>query len=479
MKFIINYSWTLKKLEKSKFFRMLMVLCFCVCIFNGCVSEENQSSVQSEQTQPNIILIFLDDAGFADFQPFAETRYPTPNVRRLADEGRTFYNFYVTQAICSASRASLLTGTYPERNGLFGAHAPRQRGLNPDFVTLGEILQESGYATAKFGKWHLGDQPETRPQQRGFDEVSGIMYSNDMWADHPVDPEFWGQWPLQYWKNEEIAIDSVTAADQVNFTTWFTEDSVDFINRNSDRPFFLYVPHPMPHVPLFVSEKFEGASGTGLYGDVMMELDWSVGEIMATLEENKISDNTIVIFTSDNGPWLSYGNHAGQTPYRGEKATSFDGGVRSPLIIRYPGHIEPGSVSHDTFFSIDFMPTLARLTGADLPDYEIDGKELWSLITGEEGAENPHDYYSITTGDQFEALISGDGKWKLHLPHSYRISEGGRDGTSGQYLQGNIDKELFDMVHDPYEKVNVIDEYPEIARQLMEYAEMHKEKFFD
>jgi arylsulfatase A len=367
----------------------------------------------------------------------------------------------------------------PERNGLFGAHAPRQRGLNPDFITIGEMLQDQGYSTASFGKWHLGDHPETRPPERGFDESSGIMYSNDMWAEHPENPEYWGQWPLQYWENGVVTIDSVTSEHQPDFTTWFTEDSVDFINRNSDTPFFLYLPHPMPHVPLFVSEKFEGVSGTGLYGDVMMELDWSVGEIMNALDNNGIRDRTMIIFTSDNGPWLSYGNHSGQTPYREGKGTSFDGGIRSPLVISYPGHIEPNSVSHDTFFSIDFMPTLAGLTGAELPGYEIDGKDMWELITGE-NTENPHDYYAFHFNRELQGVFSGDGNWKLMLPHSYRtVVTGAIDGEAGVYRQQPIEEPLlFDMVHDPYEKINVIDEYPEIARELMEYAEQHNQRFF-
>lgn len=456
-----------------------MPVLFLMCLLNSCNNEPLHDNELSD-SQPNIVLIFLDDAGFADFEPFADTRYPTPNVRRLSEEGRRFQNFYVPSAVCSASRAALLTGTYPERSGMFNAHAPRQRGLDPDYVTLGEMLQDQGYVTAAFGKWHLGDQEDTRMHVRGFDETSGIMYSNDMWADHPENPDFWGQWPLQYWENGVVTIDSVTAADQPHFTTWFTENSVDFINRNSERPFFLYVPHPMPHVPLFVSEKFEGASGTGLYGDVMMELDWSLGEIMDALEANGVKGNTIIIFTSDNGPWLSYGNHAGQTPYREGKGTSFDGGIRSPLVISYPGHIEPNSVSHHTFFSIDFMPTLAGLTGAQLPDYEIDGKDVWSLITGE-NTENPHDYYAFHFNQQLEGVFSGDGKWKLLLPHSYRtVLRGAVGGAAGVYRQVLIEEPLlFDMVHDPYEKINVIDDYPEIARQLMQYAEQHNAKFFE
>jgi len=443
----------------------------------GCSAQETDNN--SETNKPNIVLIFLDDAGFADFQPFAETLYPTPNVQTLAEEGRRFMNFYVPQAICSASRAALMTGTYPERNGVFGAHAPTARGLETNFMTMAEMLKENGYRTGFFGKWHLGDQEETRPHNRGFDETAGIMYSNDMWAGHPENPEYWGQFPMHYWKNGEVVIDSVTADHQKNFTTWFTEESVDFINRNSDEPFFLYVPHPQPHVPLFVSEKFEGKSGTGLYGDVMMEIDWSVGEIVTALEENGVRGNTIVIFTSDNGPWLSYANHSGKTPFREGKGTSFDGGLRSALVISYPDKIEKNSISHDAFFSIDLLPTIAHLTGSELPDYDIDGKDVWSLIIGKNSAEDPQEYYSFTNGQEFQGVLSGDGKWKLHIPHNYRTSPvGGRDGLPGLYQHARIDTALFDMVHDPYEKVNVIEDYPEIAERLIRYTEQHQARFF-
>ncbi|MCC5941059.1 MAG: sulfatase-like hydrolase/transferase [Balneolaceae bacterium] len=453
---------------------------FLILIITLLIAGCNSGSDQSIDSPPNIVIIFLDDAGFDDFQPFAETRYPTPNVLRLTEEGRRFQNFYVPSAVCSASRAALLTGTYPERSGMVGAHGPRQRGLDPDFVTMGEMLQQRGYVTGAFGKWHLGDQEETRMHVRGFDESAGIMYSNDMWADHPEAPEYWGQWPLQYWENGEVVIDSVTAEHQTLFTTWITEDSVDFINRNSDRPFFLYVPHPQPHVPLFVSDKFEGKSGTGLYGDVIMELDWSVGEIINALEQNGVRDNTMVIFTSDNGPWLSYANHSGKTPFREGKGTSFDGGIRSPLVVSYPNGIENRDLSHQTFFSIDLMPTVAGLTGADLPDYEIDGKDVWDLIAGIPDAVNPQDYYAFAFVNDFHGVMSGDGKWKLHLPHNYRTSPvGGRDGQPGIYQHADIELSLYDMVHDPHEKVNVIDEYPEIARQLIEFANEHNRKFFE
>ncbi len=429
---------------------------------------------------PNFVLIFLDDSGWSDFKPFGNPDYPTPNVRRLAGEGCSFHNFYVPQAVCSASRASLMSGCYPGRTKVFGAHPPRAKGLDPKFATLGEILQTQGYKTAVFGKWHLGDQPETRPPARGFDESCGLMYSNDMWKHHPGNPEYWGQWPLQYWENGEITIEPVTAKEQTMLTTWYTEHAVDFIDRNAGHSFFLYVPHSMPHVPLFCSDKFRGKSGLGLYADVMMEIDWSVGQILEALERNGLEDRTVVFFSSDNGPWISYGNHAGKTPFRESKGTSFDGGTRSACILKCPGKIEAGAVSTEAFGSIDILPTFAALAGAALPGNPIDGKNVWDLITGKDGAENPHDYYPFSTNANFEGVISGDGRWKLHLPHGYAsLVEAGRDGIPGKYTTKRIELSLFDMENDPYETENVIERYPEIAARLKELAEEHKKKFYE
>lgn len=436
--------------------------------------------LSQQQSRPNFVIIFLDDSGFSDFSPFSNPDYPTPNVNQLASEGCQYNNFYVPQAICSASRAALLTGCYPGRTKVFGAHAPRARGLDPKYATMGEVLQRAGYTTASFGKWHIGDQPETRPPARGFDESSGLMYSNDMWAYHPTNPDYWGKEPLQYWENGEVKINDVTPKEQNMLTTWYTEHAVDFINRNSDDPFFLYVPHAMPHVPLFVSEKFQGKSGAGLYGDVMMEIDWSVGQIMKALEVNGVDENTFVIFTSDNGPWTSYGDHAGTTPYREAKGTSFDGGVRSATIMKYPGEIEAGSESNDAICSIDLMPTIANLAGADLPENEIDGKNVWDLITMKPGAENPHDYYAFSNGNDFQGVMSGDGRWKLHVPHEYRhVETFGQDGFPGNYIQKEIELALFDMKSDPYERMNVIADHPEVARQLQKWADQHEKRFYN
>jgi arylsulfatase A len=428
---------------------------------------------------PNIVIVFLDDAGYSDFRPFGQTSYPTPNVERLAREGCRFNNFYVPQAVCSASRSALMTGSYPGRTKVFGAHPPRARGLDPSFATMGEMLKTAGYRTAVFGKWHLGDQPETRPPARGFDESCGLMYSNDMWEFHPENPAAYAQYPLQYWDNGKIKIERMTAEHQPMLTTWYTERAVDFIQRNRRDPFLLYVPHTMPHVPLFCSNKFLGKSGKGLYADVMMELDWSVGEITRALRSTGVEKNTLFLFTSDNGPWTSYGNHAGRTPYREAKGTGFDGGTRSPCIMRFPGRIQAGTVSSRTLCSIDILPTVAHLSGARLPENPIDGKNVWDLIAGKLGARNQQEFYAFSTGATFEGVISGDGRWKLHLPHAYRTLEvAGNDGQAGKYRQEKIELSLFDMEADPYETKNVIERYPEVAKRLREYAERHRAEFY-
>ena len=428
---------------------------------------------------PNFVLIFLDDSGWADFHPFGDPAYRTPNVEALSRQGRVYHNFYVTQAVCSASRSSLLTGCYPGRTKVFGAIAPRERGLDPKYATFGEVFKARGYRTAVFGKWHIGDQPETRPPARGFDESCGLMYSNDMWEGHPQHPEVWGKYPLQFWENGKVKVDRVTAKDQAMLTTWYTQHAVDFIKRNKQDPFLLYVPHSMPHVPIFASEKFKGKSGTGLYGDVMMEIDWSVGEIMKALKQAGVDDNTFVFFSSDNGPWIVYGNHAGKTPFREAKNTGFDGGTRSACIVRFPGRIPAGTVSTRAWCTVDMLPTMARLADAKLPANPIDGMDVWDIVSGNPGPENPHQYYPFSTGSRFEGVLSGDGHWKLHIPHPYQtLLYAGSDGKPGEYTTKHIELSLFDMEKDPHETTNVIGEHPDIAARLQGYAEQHRREFY-
>jgi arylsulfatase A-like enzyme len=447
----------------------------------GIAGLQVSSWLKARQTEkrPNFVIIFLDDSGYGDFRPFGRPEYATPNVEGLAAQGCRFNNFYVPQAVCSASRSALLSGCYPGRTKVFGAHGPRARGLEPTFATMGEVLKTAGYKTAVFGKWHIGDQPDTRPPARGFDESCGLMYSNDMWEFHPERPQNYSKYPLQYWENGKIKIERVTREHQPMLTTWYTERASDFIGRNKANPFLLYVPHSMPHVPLFCSDRFKGKSGAGLYGDVMMEIDWSIGEIVRSLKSAGAEDNTLAVFTSDNGPWTSYGNHSGTTPFREAKGTGFDGGTRSACIMRYPGRIKAGQVSKRTFCSIDLLPTIAQLAGAALPKNPVDGKNVWDLIAGNPGATNPHEYYAFSTGSVFEGVISGDGRWKLHLPHQYRtLVEAGRDGMAGKYRQASIELSLFNMEADPFETTNVIDKFPEVAARLKGYAERHRQTFY-
>ena len=437
------------------------------------------SRAVAKRSKPNIVIVFLDDAGWSDFEPFGSNKYSTPNVRRLAEQGRRFDNFYVPQAICSASRAALLSGCYPGRTKVFGAHGPKGAGLDPKYAIMPEVFTANGYKTAMFGKWHIGDRDGRRPWDRGFDESCGLLYSNDMWEHHPGNPEHWGKHPLQYFENGKLKIDRVTKKDQTMLTTWYTDRAVDFIKRSKDAPFFLYVPHSMPHVPLFVSDKFAGKSGAGLYGDVMMEIDWSIGQITRAIKDTGVEDDTIVILTSDNGPWVTYGNHAGSTPYREAKGTSFDGGIRSACIIKYPDRIAPGTSSDKMFCTVDLLPTLAALSSTSLPENTIDGENVWPLISAEPGAKNPHEYYPFSNGNQFQGVISGDGRWKLHIPHSYRtLAKAANDGMVGKYKQAKIGLSLFDMKNDPYETKNVKAQNPKILQQLKEHATRHKEKFY-
>ena len=438
-------------------------------------------SCKTEQlpAKPNVVIIFLDDSGWSDFEPFGEVKVETPHVSQLAAEGTAFHNFYVPQAVCSASRSALMSACFPGRTKVFGAHGPNAWGLDTTFATMGEVFSQAGYATAAFGKWHCGDQPETRSYARGFDESCGLMYSNDMWKNHPGNPEYWGQWPLKFWENGQVTIEDVDHQHQKNLTRWYTEHAVDFIDRHQDSAFLLYVPHSMPHVPLYCSDEFAGKSGKGIYWDVMLEIDWSVGEINRALKERGLENNTIVILTSDNGPWVSYGDHAGITPFREAKGTSFDGGVRSACIMKFPNEIEKGKVSERTIGSVDLLPTLCHLAGIPLPANEIDGENVWELIKGTEGAENPHSYYAFSNNNNFEGVMSGDGRWKLHLSHAYRsLDSAGSGGYPGKYAILKIDTSLFDMVTDPFETTNVIGEYPEEAEKLLGLAAAHIDKFY-
>jgi arylsulfatase A-like enzyme len=444
----------------------------------------------SAEPPPNIILILTDDQGYADVGKFGAEGFVTPNLDRMADEGAVFRNFHVAQPICSASRAAFLTGCYPNRIGIHGALGPHSKfGISDDEMTLAQLAKQRGYATAMLGKWHLGDAPQFMPLQHGFDQFFGLMLSVDFWPQHPdlitnFPPTIVAikrEYPnLPIYENNKIFRPEMSIDDLNHLTTWYTERAVKFIDQNRDHPFFLYVAHSMPHVPLGVSDKFRGKTKRGLYGDVIEEVDWSVGQILAALKRDGLDNNTWVIFTSDNGPWLCYGNHAGSAkPLREGKATNWEGGTREPCIMRWPGHIPAGADTWDMLMSIDLFPTIAKIIGARLPDHKIDGLDIWPIISRQTGAKNPHAFYSFYYHvNDLEAVVTGDGRWKLQFPHTYQTLAGRPGGTNGvpvAYSTRKVKKEeLYDLVNDISETTNVSAQHPDIVKQLEAAAEQSR-----
>lgn len=436
---------------------------------------------------PNIVIIYIDDMGFADIGPFGAKNYETPHLNRMAMEGRCFTDFHTSAPVCSASRAALLTGCYHERVGIRGALFPgAKQGLNLDEITLAELCRSRGYATGAFGKWHLGDEQPYLPLQHGFDEYFGLPYSNDMWpqADVAGDPisEHHQKLPkLPLLQGNKVFDDEVSWDDQNMLTTWYTERAVDFIDRHHDEPFFLYVPHSMVHVPLGVSEKFRGKSGAGMFGDVVMEIDWSVGQILETLERHRLTENTLVVFTSDNGPWLVYGEHAGSAkPFREGKQTVFEGGHRVPCVMRWPGKIPQGTICNELAATIDLLPTVAKLIGAELPQHTIDGKDIWPLVSGERGATTPHEVFYCYFVGELRAIRTP--RWKLILPHKSVMLENRRGGKGGRRVPNRVaqlELALYDLETDPSETTDVSGQYPEVVTELQAFAEDARAKFGD
>jgi arylsulfatase A len=424
--------------------------------------------------KPNVVIIYIDDMGYGDLGCYGSTVNRTPNLDRMAREGTRFTDFYVAQAVCSASRTALLTGCYPNRLGILGALGPQSKnGISDNEKTLGDVLKSSGYATCIVGKWHLGHHPQFLPTRHGFDDYFGLPYSNDMGpkpgrTNAPPVPLIAGEKTIE------------TNPDMNTITARYTEHAVGFMRKNKDRPFFLYLPHTMVHVPIGAADSFRKKEGKGLYAAAVEEVDWSAGQILATLKELGLDEKTLVIMSSDNGPWLSYGNHGGSAgPLREGKGTSWEGGVREPCIVRWPGQVPAGRVCRDPWMTIDVLPTLAHLTGAELPNLPIDGKDAWPLLHGDAGAGSPQEAYYFYWGKELQGVRSG--KWKLHFPHSYRSLTGspGHDGTAGGYTDAHTDLALFDLEGDVGEKTNVADKHPEIVQRLKALAEKARDELGD
>lgn len=427
---------------------------------------------------PNIIIIFTDDQGYGDVGCYGADGFETPNLDQMAKDGIRFTDFYVSQAVCSASRASLMTGSYSERVGVQGALLPWDlNGLDPKTETIAKLLKRHGYTNGVFGKWHLGHMEKYLPLQNGFDEYAGLICSNDMWpVDYdgkPLINKKRSYYPnMSFWDGNEPKNSIETFEKQGQLTTLITDRAVDFIKRNKDNPFFLYVPHPMPHQPLAVSEKFSGKSELGLYGDVMMEIDWSVGEILKTLKENSIDKNTLVIFASDNGPALNFGKWGGSAgPLREGKGTMWEGGARVPCIMRWPEKISQNQNISNIAGTIDIYPTIAEIVGEREIRNKIDGVSLMTILNGEPNA-NPRDELFYYYGENLIAVRKGN--WKLVFPHEHRSYinvEPGKNLHPGPYGKGIAGLELYDLEYDIGETTDLAAQFPEVVKDLEKLSE--------
>jgi len=461
---------------KSKFIIWLSSAVLFITLSSSTFIKESGNQLNK---LPNIILIYLDDMGYGDLSLTGAAGYKTPNLDKMANNGMFFTHFYSPQAVCSASRAGLLTGCYPNRIGLSGALSHLSKvGISEDEETIAEVLKKKGYKTAIFGKWHLGFQEKFLPTNHGFDEFYGIPYSHDMWPLHPT-----GNYPaLPLFENETIINPELTPQNVAQFTSDFTMRTINFIERYQDKPFFVYWPNPLPHVPLYVSDKFKGKSGQGLYGDVMMEIDWGVGQILKTLKKTGLEENTLVIFTSDNGPWLNYGNHAGNTGgYREGKGTSFEGGQRVPCLMMWKGVIPEGVVCNNLASAIDILPTLAAISDAPLPKNKIDGVNILPLLKGEFESNPRKTFYYYYLQNSLEAVRNGN--WKLVFPHpglTYESFQPGNDGKPGK-VNGNFQFKgaLYDLRRDPGERYDVSESYPEVVEALKTIADEARQDLGD
>lgn len=458
-----------------------LVLCFLIHCTNATASTR----------PPNIVLIVADDMGYTDpgcFRPEGlSVGYGTPNLDKLAGEGTRFTSFYVSQAVCTASRASLMAGSYANRVGLQGAlNHTSTNGINPKETLLPELCKANGYATACYGKWHLG-LGSLGAIHHGFDEFFGLPYSND---NGPFHPTIKNMPPLPLIEGDKVI---ATDPDQSQFTRQFTERAVKFIEQNKDKPFFLYLPHVMPHVPIFASEKFKGRNG-GPYGDVIAELDSGIGEVLGTLKELGLEKDTLVIFFSDNGPFLSYGEHAGTShPLREGKLTAFEGGVRVPCIMRWPGHIPAGRTCAEMISAMDLLPTIAALLKEPFPKAKLDGHNILPVLLDEPGAKSSHEALFFYSGSELHAVRSGP--WKLHFPHPYltvaadpgrggkpsnwgnlkpnAITQSGVEGIASRhgYRVEKIGLSLYHLDSDPGETKDVSAQHPEVVKRLSALAE--------
>lgn len=433
-------------------------------VFSWTISIKAQSKTQ----KPNVIIIFTDDQGYQDVGVFGSPLIKTPNLDKMASEGVRFTDFYSASPVCSPSRAALLTGSYPARVGVEKVLWPNlPGGLSNEEQTIADMLKTKNYATACIGKWHLGNMDQYMPTTQGFDTYYGIPYSNDMSVNPKAkvsenilfrDGMTIDSLRSKKWKKGKVPLTEDTEiieypVNQVTLTKRYTQKAIEFIKENKEQPFFLYLAHSMPHVPLYASENFKGKSARGLYGDVIEEIDWSVGEVLKTLESLNIDENTLVIFTSDNGPWLSKGDKGGSAlPLRGGKFLTYEGGMREPMIAQWKGKIPANTVCTELASTIDILPTLSYLTGAELPENKIDGKNIWKLLSGK-NCKTPYKkegFFYHNKNSVLEGVRKGD--WKLRTTKKDKV-------------------QLFNLKEDISEKNNLASQYPKIVKKLQKLME--------
>ena len=425
--------------------------------------------------KPNIIIIYADDQGYGDLACYGSKKLKTPNIDRLGAEGMRFTDFYVTAPVCTPTRSSLMTGCYPKRVGLHQhvLFPNRMQGIHPDEITLAELLKGRGYATACIGKWHLGHLPQFLPTSNGFDQYLGIPFSNDMWLpanmtfakdvrlgpglkveDLKAEVKDRNKVPLM--RNTEVIDYPV---DQATLTERYTEEAVRFITDHKDGPFFLYLPHTMPHYPLHVSKRFKGKSAAGLFGDVIECIDWSTGRIVDTIRQLGLAEKTIVVYTSDNGPAAG---SAG--PLRGKKGSTWEGGMREPCLMWGPGRIGAGKVCSELATIMDLLPTFAHLAGATVPtDRVIDGKDIWPLMSGAPGAKSPYDaFFYYSARGNLEGVRQGD--WKCRKPTARKPRR--KKGQPAPPTPPEPKPELYNLKDDLGEQVNLADKHPDVVKRL-------------
>jgi arylsulfatase A-like enzyme len=429
-------------------FVVTITIAWCVAV----VGQERGAAAET----PNIVVIFIDDLGYGDIGPFGATLQKTPNLERMAAEGRKLTSFYAAPA-CSVSRAQLLTGSYAPRCGNPWVYSPASAaGLAPSEVTIAERLKDLGYATACVGKWHLGDQPEFLPTRQGFDRYLGIPYSNDM---QRISAET-GTSVVPVLRNEKVEA-LLTDSEQRTIVERYTTEAVSFIEASKDKPFFLYMPHTAVHIPVFPGEAFKDTSDNGSFGDWVSEVDWSVGKVLDALRDHGLDEKTLVLFTSDNGPWIGWVKDITSAgPLRGSKGSTWEGGVRVPTIARWPGRI-PANTSCDTVCgTIDLLPTFVALAGGTVPaEPVIDGRDISGLLLGttDTAPRDAHYYFSRTNLDAVR-----QGQWKLAV--APQVDRMGRDQKP---LPASMENpRLYDLEADIGEKTNVAADHPEVVERL-------------